>query len=58
MEAKISYYLEKKCDNNNKYFVKLYDEFEFGENYCMVYEKLGLSLYDFLKKNKFRGSLE
>jgi len=31
------------------------DAFDFNKNYCMVFEKLGLSLNDFLKRNNYRG---
>ena len=31
------------------------DDFDFKENYCMVFEKLGVSLYDVLVKNEFQG---
>lgn len=31
------------------------DAFDFDKNYCMVFEKLGLSLNDFIKNNKYKG---
>jgi dual-specificity kinase len=31
------------------------DSFDFGRNYCMVFERLGPSLYDVIKKNGYRG---
>lgn len=35
--------------------VKLLDDFEFHGHVCMSFGLYGLSLYDFLKKNRFRG---
>ena len=35
--------------------VQLLDAFEYKRNYCMVFEKMGLSLYELLKKNDYRG---
>eukprot|EP00934_Nitzschia_sp_Nitz4_P008751 Nitzschia sp. Nitz4//scaffold112_size70979//37025//38968//NITZ4_005903-RA/size70979-augustus-gene-0.84-mRNA-1//1//CDS//3329533268//8741//frame0 len=32
----------------------MYDAFSFKGHYCMVFEKLGPSLYDFLKRHKYR----
>lgn len=37
------------------HIVRLFEEFEHGKNYCMVFEKLGLSLYELLKKNDYKG---
>lgn len=34
--------------------VRLFDRFEFYGHYCMVFEALGPSLYDYLKANKYR----
>jgi len=33
----------------------MYDTFEHGRHFCLVFEPCGASLYDFLKKNNFRG---
>eukprot|EP00357_Protocruzia_adherens_P032055 CAMPEP_0115047052 /NCGR_PEP_ID=MMETSP0216-20121206/49095_1 /TAXON_ID=223996 /ORGANISM="Protocruzia adherens, Strain Boccale" /LENGTH=604 /DNA_ID=CAMNT_0002430211 /DNA_START=17 /DNA_END=1834 /DNA_ORIENTATION=- len=35
--------------------VKMVDKFDFSPNYCIVFERLGMSLYDFIKKNHYRG---
>ena len=46
----------RKHDPNDEYnIVKLRSTFEYRENYAMVFEKLGMSLYDFLKKNNYIG---
>ena len=34
--------------------VRLIEWFDYRGHVCMVFEKLGLSLYDFLKKNSYR----
>ena len=36
-------------------FIKPHSQFTTYGHMCIVFKKLGLSLYDFLKKNKFRG---
>jgi len=35
--------------------VKIYEHFKFQNSYCIVFEKLGPSLYDYLKKRDFEG---
>ena len=42
-------------DVESKYHcVRLLEWFDYRGHVCMVFEKLGLSLYDFLKKNSYR----
>ena len=38
-----------------QYAVNLYDNFKFRGHECMVFELLDISLYDYLKINRFRG---
>lgn len=33
----------------------MYDTFMYGRHFCLVFEPCGVSLYDFLKTNSFRG---
>lgn len=33
----------------------MYSQFEFSGFYCLVFEPLGMSLYDLLKRNDHRG---
>ena len=35
--------------------IEKYEEFMFREHYCIVFELLNLDLYQFLKKNEYRG---
>jgi dual-specificity kinase len=45
----------KKYDpNKEKPLIQLLSYFDYKNHICMVFEKYGLSLYDFLKKNKFK----
>jgi hypothetical protein len=37
-----------------RHCVALREWFDYRGHVCMVFEKLGLSLYDFLRKNKYR----
>ena len=41
---------ESKC-------VEMINYFMFREHMCLVFPKYGLSLYDFIKKNKYKGFL-
>jgi serine/threonine protein kinase len=54
-ETEILTYLKKNDPEDKYHIVKLKSAFDFEKNYCMVFEKLGMSLYDFLKKNNYRG---
>ena len=38
-----------------KYIVKLYSAFRYQDHYCLVYEPLGMSIYEYIKRNKYRG---
>ncbi|EGR33477.1 hypothetical protein IMG5_051550 [Ichthyophthirius multifiliis] len=43
-----------KMDPEDQYrIVRLYNTFKHQENFCMCFEKLGLSLFDLLKKNNY-----
>lgn len=44
-------------DKENQYCVRLHDSFYFKKNYCMVFESLGLSLFELIKKNKYTGKI-
>ena len=35
--------------------VRLFDEFEYEGHYCLLFERLGQSLYDILREGGFRG---
>lgn len=47
-------YSRQKKERSN-FIVKMYSHFEFDGYYCMVFERLGVSLYDFLKSQDHRG---
>ena len=46
---------KKQREDRVGHCVKLYDHFHFDGYYCLVCEPLGMSLYDFMKKNDYRG---
>ena len=48
--------INKNNSNQEANIVELYDRFEYKNNYCMVFEKLGPSLYDFLQHNNYQGT--
>ena len=56
IEATIIERLNKSDPENRSHIVKLFDHFPLGKNYCLVFEKLGKSLYDVIKMNKYRGT--
>jgi dual-specificity kinase len=46
----------KKNDPEGKVpCIQLLSWFTYKKHVCMVFERYGLSLYDFMKKNKYRG---
>jgi len=47
--------LKEKDPENEKGIVKLIEHFAYKKNYCMVFENLGMSLYEVLKKFNYRG---
>ena len=46
--------LEKNDPKGRHHCVRLLEWFDYRGHVCMVFEKLGLSLYDFLRKNSYR----
>ena len=51
--------LQKHDPDGKRGCVRMKDWFDYRGHVCMVFEKLGLSLYDFLRKNHYHGfSLE
>ncbi len=52
-EAEILEYVKGKDPIGKYNIVRMIEAFNYGKNYCMVFEKLGKSLYDFIKKNRY-----
>ena len=57
IEAQILKMLNNSDPEGRSHIVKLYDHFQLGPNYCLVFEKLGKSLYDVIKMNKYIGTV-
>lgn len=55
IECEILSSLKDKDKDDDKGIVRLIEHFKFKENYCMVFENLGTSLYEILKMSNFRG---
>lgn len=55
IECNILNDLNSKDLNDEKGIVQLKEHFRHGSNYCLVFENLGLSLYELLKKFKYTG---
>ena len=47
-------YDQQKRDRKD-YCVKMFSQFPLGEHYCMVFETLGISVYDLIKRNEYIG---
>lgn len=54
IEAKILDDIGDKDNDGQSLIVKMYNWFEYRGHMCLVFEKLGQSLYDFLKKHDYR----
>lgn len=48
MEVNMLEHMRENDPNDKHHIVKLVEAFKFGDNYCIVFEKLGDSLYDFM----------
>ncbi len=55
LESKVLKYLREK-DKEDKYgIVSLIEYFKYKNNYVMIFEPLGLSLYEILKISNYKG---
>lgn len=53
--------LKYMCDNDpddRKNIIRMLEHFDFWNHLCIVFEKLSVNLYDFLKENGFCGLSE
>ena len=57
IEAEILIRLGRADPENNSKVVKLYDAFPFENNYALVFEPMGPSLYDVIKRNDYKGTV-
>ncbi|CAD8145506.1 unnamed protein product [Paramecium pentaurelia] len=55
IETKILWYIQDKDKSGAFNIVRLFTSFERYENYFMVFERLGKSLYDIIKQNNYIG---
>eukprot|EP00697_Spironema_sp_BW2_P016510 gnl/Spiro4/7771_TR4089_c0_g2_i1.p1 gnl/Spiro4/7771_TR4089_c0_g2~~gnl/Spiro4/7771_TR4089_c0_g2_i1.p1 ORF type:complete len:397 (+),score=73.04 gnl/Spiro4/7771_TR4089_c0_g2_i1:287-1477(+) len=53
-ELRILHHLNRRDPSGSKGCVRLLGDFDYRNHVCMVFEKLGPSLYDFLKSNRYR----
>lgn len=54
IELEVLSTLERNDPSKNKHCVSLREWFDYRGHVCMVFEKLGPSLYDYLRKNNYR----
>jgi tRNA A-37 threonylcarbamoyl transferase component Bud32 len=54
IEADIVEEVNRRGGRGVSHCAVMFDSFSFSGHYCMVFEKLGPSLYDFLKRQKYR----
>jgi serine/threonine protein kinase len=57
IEAEIIERLNKADPEHKSKIVQLIEHFPLDENYCLVFEKLGKSLFDVIKDNQYKGKL-
>lgn len=57
VEADILRQVNRADPENQSNIVRLYHDFEYENNYCLIFEKLGMSLFDVIKKNDYRGKI-
>lgn len=50
--------LNKADPTHQSNIVRLFDDFPLGENYCLVFEKLGKSLFDIIQMNEYKGDFK
>ena len=55
IEAKILQKVQESDPYNEFHILRLVDTFSFNKHFCLVFERLGKSLYDLLERNRFRG---
>lgn len=55
MELKILEFLKRHDQRGDKYCIQMLNWFDYRDHYCMVFPLLGLSVYDFMKLNKYNG---
>ena len=54
MQLEVLNTLEANDPGGLHHCVRLKEWFEYRHHVCMVFERLGLSLYDFLRKNSYK----
>ena len=54
-EAEVLEYLARAKAFNASHVVRLVEHFTYGEHYCLLYEALGPTLYDVIKRNHYKG---
>ena len=55
VEAKIVNRVNRRGGRGTSHCAVLFDSFTWNSHYCMVFENLGLSLYDFMKQHKYQS---
>ncbi|CAG9324619.1 unnamed protein product [Blepharisma stoltei] len=55
IEVEILHRINRADPTHQSNIVQLYEDFPLGGNYCLVFEKLGRSLFDIIKLNEYKG---
>jgi len=55
IECKILRFLREKDPNDEQGIVTLVESFPYYDNFVLIFEPLGLSLYEILKISNYRG---
>lgn len=54
IEARIVEEVNRRGGRGRSHFVEMHDSFSFQGHFCMVFESLGPSLYDFMKRHDYQ----
>jgi dual-specificity kinase len=57
MEAEVLQKLNESDPCNSSNIVRMFDHFQLGDFYCLVFEKLGKSLFQVIESNRYKGQI-
>lgn len=58
VEVGLLKYMNENDEDDRKNIVQMYEYFNYRNHLCIVFEKLSINLYDFIRENNFRGISE
>lgn len=55
VEYKMLTLLKENCNINEKHFVEIYSKIEHNNHICLIFELLGVNIYELLVRNNYQG---